>query len=466
MVLSNLEYYSSAFREVELHGARSYPPEAWRPLGRFEGGAGVRSPQAFALPAPAWARFLRLQLVSHHGGEALCTLTQVAAHGKDAAQALAEELAAAEQEMGEVHAALAEAEGAAREGSAATGGTPSDALLAPTPLPTPPGAAENEEAPPAAERADATPPPEAQAVPPAPAAAAAADDDVIAAASAGASSPPSPSPLSSSQAAPASGQPAEVVPTPDAAGAAEPSAGEAAPPAQPVATPLPPSVSQSSSSSSGGDNVFKTLAQKLKALEVNQSLFDRYMSDVSTQTVATLRALEADVALLEAAARNASAALAALHARLALAEQRAETAQETAMQYAEAAAEAAASALRARLGEMAAGAAREALLPLSADVAALRDADRASAARDLAFAAVTAMMLAVTLLGAARPGDTWRPREEAPAAPAAAREAEARPRRVVVTLRGACAALALANGALGLLLHVSAAQTRPAVAVR
>ena len=48
VVLSNLEYYSSAFREVELHGARSYPPEEWTPLGRFEGAPGMRAPQAFA----------------------------------------------------------------------------------------------------------------------------------------------------------------------------------------------------------------------------------------------------------------------------------------------------------------------------------------------------------------------------------------------------------------------------------
>ena len=235
---------------------------------------------------------------------------------------------------------------------------------------------------------------------------------------------------------------------------------------------------------SGGDNVFKTLAQKLKALEVNQSLFDRYMSDVSQQTVATLRALEADVAALEAAAQNASAALGALGARLALAEARAAGAAEAAAVDAEAATAAAAAAMRARLEAMAAAAAREALAPLAADVAALQDAARASAARDLAFAAVTAMLLAAMLLAAAREP----PLEEAPvdapetlqrgaavahAAPASAdaspRHAQSdlpalRPRRVVLTLRGACAALALANGALGLLLHVSAA--RPPASMR
>jgi hypothetical protein len=47
--------------------------------------------------------------------------------------------------------------------------------------------------------------------------------------------------------------------------------------------------------------------------------FDRYISDISSQYVVTFRELEADVAALEAAATNASVALAALSARMAAA---------------------------------------------------------------------------------------------------------------------------------------------------
>ena len=167
----------------------------------------------------------------------------------------------------------------------------------------------------------------------------------------------------------------------------------------------------------GQDNIFKTLVHKLKALELNVSVMDAYMAE-SSRYVQTIQHLDADVASLQQAAANASAALSALATRLAAIEARASSdAAQAQAQMRE---------LRAKV-------------------------DRA-AAREIALACMCAMFMAVVLL-ARTAGDA---RGDAGDALSAVMHPT---KRAVLALKRTCAALALANGFLGVLLHVSAGRS-------
>ncbi|KAK3161208.1 hypothetical protein QOZ80_1BG0073880 [Eleusine coracana subsp. coracana] len=88
VALANLEHYSSNFKELELHGATTYPPAAeagWEPLGRFTA-ENAKHAQRFALPEPRWARYLRLRLVSHYGSGFYCILSYLEVYGVDAVE--------------------------------------------------------------------------------------------------------------------------------------------------------------------------------------------------------------------------------------------------------------------------------------------------------------------------------------------------------------------------------------------
>jgi hypothetical protein len=101
--------------------------------------------------------------------------------------------------------------------------------------------------------------------------------------------------------------------------------------------------------SGGGDNIFKTLVHKIKALELNQSLFDRYMAETNARYVSTFRTLESGLAQMEACHENASVALHALLNRVAALEARAREEDDAADRRAERAAAAAAAGMRLQL---------------------------------------------------------------------------------------------------------------------
>ncbi|KAF8025239.1 hypothetical protein BT93_F2167 [Corymbia citriodora subsp. variegata] len=89
--IANFEHYSSNLKEFELLGSLVYPTDTWINLGNFTA-ANVKQAQSFALPKPKWVRYLKLNLLSHHGYEFYCTLSMLEAYGVDAVERMLEDL--------------------------------------------------------------------------------------------------------------------------------------------------------------------------------------------------------------------------------------------------------------------------------------------------------------------------------------------------------------------------------------
>ena len=84
VVLSNYEFFSSSFRTFRVSVADRYPVKAdkWRELGVFEA-RNTREIQAFAVTHPQiWARFLRIDFLTHYGQEYYCPVSLLRVHGK------------------------------------------------------------------------------------------------------------------------------------------------------------------------------------------------------------------------------------------------------------------------------------------------------------------------------------------------------------------------------------------------
>lgn len=100
----NFEHYSSNLKEFELLGSLAYPTDSWVKLGNFTAGNG-KMPQRFSLPEPKWARYLKLNLLSHYGHEFYCTLSVLEVYGVDAVERMLEDLISVPEspveEMGE-----------------------------------------------------------------------------------------------------------------------------------------------------------------------------------------------------------------------------------------------------------------------------------------------------------------------------------------------------------------------------
>ena len=91
IMVGNLEFHSSNLKNFELLGSPEvYPTDEWMSLGTFEA-ENVRHIQNFTLPEPKWVRTLKLRLLSHHGSEFYCTLSVLQIHGVDAIEHLLED---------------------------------------------------------------------------------------------------------------------------------------------------------------------------------------------------------------------------------------------------------------------------------------------------------------------------------------------------------------------------------------
>ena len=91
VVIGNLEFHSSNLKNFELLGSPEvYPTEKWINLGTFEA-ENVRHLQNFTLAEPKWVRTLKLRLLTHHGSEFYCTLTAFQVFGVDAIERLLED---------------------------------------------------------------------------------------------------------------------------------------------------------------------------------------------------------------------------------------------------------------------------------------------------------------------------------------------------------------------------------------
>jgi hypothetical protein len=83
IVLANFEFFSSIFRTFRVSVSDKYPVkmDKWKTLGTFEA-RNTRGIQAFLIENPAiWARYLRIEFLTHYGSEYYCPVSLVRVHG-------------------------------------------------------------------------------------------------------------------------------------------------------------------------------------------------------------------------------------------------------------------------------------------------------------------------------------------------------------------------------------------------
>lgn len=83
VVLANFEFFSSMFRTFKVSVSDRYPVklEKWKQIGTFEA-KNSREVQAFLVENPLiWARYLRLEFVTHFGNEYYCPVSLLRVHG-------------------------------------------------------------------------------------------------------------------------------------------------------------------------------------------------------------------------------------------------------------------------------------------------------------------------------------------------------------------------------------------------
>ena len=83
VVLANFEFFSSMFRSFRVSVSDRYPikMERWKELGTFVA-SNSREVQAFAIESPLiWARYLRIEFLTHFGNEYYCPVSLLRVHG-------------------------------------------------------------------------------------------------------------------------------------------------------------------------------------------------------------------------------------------------------------------------------------------------------------------------------------------------------------------------------------------------
>ncbi|KAF3903398.1 hypothetical protein ABW21_db0201990 [Orbilia brochopaga] len=83
VVLANYEFFSSMFRTFRVSVSDRYPVKSagWKDLGVFEA-RNTREIQAFLIETPLiWARYIRLEFLTHYGKEFYCPISLLRVHG-------------------------------------------------------------------------------------------------------------------------------------------------------------------------------------------------------------------------------------------------------------------------------------------------------------------------------------------------------------------------------------------------
>lgn len=83
IVVANFEFFSSIFRTFKVSVSDKYPvkTDKWKTLGTFEA-RNSREVQAFLVEnSVIWARYLRIEFLTHYGSEYYCPLSLVRVHG-------------------------------------------------------------------------------------------------------------------------------------------------------------------------------------------------------------------------------------------------------------------------------------------------------------------------------------------------------------------------------------------------
>ncbi|KAJ6155582.1 hypothetical protein N7470_006148 [Penicillium chermesinum] len=83
VVLANYEFFSSIFHTFRVSVSDRYPakPDQWKELGVYQA-RNTREVQAFAVEnSLIWARYLRIEFLTHYGTEFYCPLSLIRVHG-------------------------------------------------------------------------------------------------------------------------------------------------------------------------------------------------------------------------------------------------------------------------------------------------------------------------------------------------------------------------------------------------
>ncbi|KAL9623286.1 MAG: hypothetical protein Q9160_002393 [Pyrenula sp. 1 TL-2023] len=83
IVLANYEFFSSIFRSFRVSVSDRYPAklDKWKTIGTYEA-RNSREVQAFLVENPIiWARYLRIEFLTHYGNEFYCPISLVRVHG-------------------------------------------------------------------------------------------------------------------------------------------------------------------------------------------------------------------------------------------------------------------------------------------------------------------------------------------------------------------------------------------------
>lgn len=82
VVVGNYEFFSSTFKDIRISVSDRFPTTQWEVVGEFVA-ENIRDVQTFAIANPLiWARYLKLDVLSHYGNEFYCPLSIVRVHGK------------------------------------------------------------------------------------------------------------------------------------------------------------------------------------------------------------------------------------------------------------------------------------------------------------------------------------------------------------------------------------------------
>ncbi|RCK60758.1 Uncharacterized protein SLP1 [Candida viswanathii] len=82
VVIGNFEFFSSMFKDIRVSVSDRFPAQTWKELGLFTA-ENIRDVQSFKIQNPLiWARYLKLEILSHYGNEYYCPISIVRVHGK------------------------------------------------------------------------------------------------------------------------------------------------------------------------------------------------------------------------------------------------------------------------------------------------------------------------------------------------------------------------------------------------
>ncbi|CAK9435689.1 uncharacterized protein LODBEIA_P04160 [Lodderomyces beijingensis] len=80
--LGNFEFFSSMFKDIKVSVSDRFPAKEWKEIGIYQA-QNSRELQSFNIENPLiWARFLRVDILSHYGNEFYCPISLIRVHGK------------------------------------------------------------------------------------------------------------------------------------------------------------------------------------------------------------------------------------------------------------------------------------------------------------------------------------------------------------------------------------------------